>query len=219
MRANPLLRVLLSTTAIAAIASVSPARAGFPPGCPPCSTIPTSITLGGFTASGSADPQTAYTVVIRNLDQSPSVNSSVTLDFSGCTGVELCATQPDPGVYAGNLCGQGRVTAVTDIQGSATFRLVGSGVPNATCAPYACVQVYVDGAFFGYATAHTPDLDGAGGVSPSDLSEWLQLFFAGGNCSRADYDGSGDVGPGDLSAWLEFHFASGSVASCGALCP
>jgi hypothetical protein len=202
--------------------TAAPARAGLTDPCGPCSIIPGLITHGGRSASGAADPMTAYSVEIHNLGGDPTSNSLVGLDFSQCPGIRICNSQPDPAARMNYLCTIGRLDKLADQNGRATFKVVGSAswIPGATCPEYGSFRIYADGVLVGHGTVVTTDLDGSGGVGPADLSIWLDLFFSGSNCSLGDYDGSGQLGPSDLSKWLEFNFAGNSAQSCaGTFCP
>jgi hypothetical protein len=220
MRASSVLRVAALLTCLTSISLVHSALAGIPAACPACSTVPSTLTLGGQTG-GIGDPNVDFAVVVRDFSNQPIVGSVVMLDFSNCAGVKICGAQPDPGI-AVIQCSPPQLGKLTDVQGRVSFRIVGnsSGIPPGPCAQRGCVKVFADGVLIGDPSIATPDLDGMNGVSPVDLSIWLGLFFTGGSCAAADFNGSGAVDPADLSTWLHYYFAGGSVQSClAATCP
>src|SRR4029453_10562569 len=149
-------------------------------------------------------------IIVRDCHALAIPNATVTLDFSLCSGpgpdqeFRLGASQPHhPGVLTN--CAAKTVSAVTDIQGVATFRIVGGaergpgsppGYAGLPVASAGCVRVYADGAFIGRLVASAADQDLAGGMTPADVAliagdRLAYLMVPGPSTYRArsDFDG------------------------------
>lgn len=187
------------------------------PDAPLC-IVPKCITLVG-TNGGVVDPFGEFKVVLFDVGNNPMPGLPVEVDFSGCTGVTLGGPAGPifPGVTVD--CATRRVTAITDITGTARFRIAGGGVAGASgpaSGPASGCLVLTGG--------HVPlpspglrllDLDGVNGVNASDLAAWLEDFFnpGGRDVSRSDYDCSGTLTGADFSAWISAYQAGGSKVS------
>ena len=203
----------------------SAAMAGVP--SPGNSTLPASgrINLVGKDAvSGNADGAAAngtVSVIVRDLANNPIVNSTVILDFSGCTSDTREGDQASQPVAALTVnCGAHTIRTLSDVTGTATFTIVGGGPAVASPAhALGCAKVYADGVLLGSIGVGTYDEDGAAGVGGADLSRWGSDFVGGTNPDRSDFDGSGAVGGGDLSLWASVFVAGKSNASAASYCP
>lgn len=191
--------LLAASAAMAAVPS--PANST----CPPC------VNLVG-TSAGVADPAGSVTVTVRDLANVPINNSLVVLDLSGCSGLQLCDTQPGFTVD----CGTQTVRGFTGPGGTITFKVIGHANTLCDAAPrnaLNCGKIFADGVLLCSPSIHAFDLNG-GGVGPSDLSSWLCDFFGPNNPSRSDYNCTGVVDPADLSAWLVDFFSSAGAGGC-----
>lgn len=182
---------------------------------PANSITPRMIPVVGHDASGVPDPIGEVTVIFRDLANQPIAGALIQLDFSACTELRLCADSHDPSAVTD--CAQRTITKVSDANGAARFRVVGYSVapPGTPGAPYNAARVYADGVLLASPSVAIYDLTGGGGLTPADLSAWLDDFFGGFDPARSDYDDTGaPLGPSDLARWLTAFFASGSIQNC-----
>ena len=201
---------------VAALAIVCPrpALAGTPVVDPPNCTVPGTILIVG--ANGVvADPLGAFSVTVRDFNNFPIANSSVTIKFY-CAGIRICQYQ------AGLIvdCSNREVMTAAGSGGVATFSLVGTASPD-NCTPDdpSCAAVYADGVLLRYISIAALDLDGVPGLTGEDLAVWLGDYFCGTYTPRLDYNGDGLLTGGDLSFWLGAFFGGHSVNGCStALC-
>jgi hypothetical protein len=178
---------------------------------PANSTSPTCINLVG-TAAGVVDAAGNFSVTVRDLANVPINNSLVVVDFSGCSGLQICDTQPGYTVD----CATQTVRGFSGPGGVITFKIAGHANTVCDAAPrnaYNCAKIFADGVLLSSPSAHAFDLNGAG-VAPSDLSAWLCDFFGPNSPSRSDYNCSGGTDPADLSVWLVNFFGSGGASGC-----
>jgi hypothetical protein len=206
--------------AVCGLLAASAAFASVP--SPANSITPPCVSLVGDNGSGVIDPAGSFTVTVRDLANLPINNSLVVVDFSGCSGLQICTT-----ALAGLTvdCGTQTVRGFTGVGGTITMKIGGhannSGGNQAPFGSYNSGKIFADGVLLGSPSVSAYDHDG-GGMGPADLSAWLGDFFGGNDPSRSDYDCSGPpLGPADLSAWLTVFFASGSTNNCpgsGAQC-
>ena len=162
-----------------------------------------------------------YCVTIRDFNNVPVPNATVTVEFSNCGDVQLCTDQKDPDVIVD--CVSQTVRKLTDVNGKACFRVIGCR-RNMACAnsPIPCVEVFWDGTFVCALRAPVFDLvrEPGVGVSGNDLSEFLNLFF---NCgvylAAIDYNCNASVDGDDFAQFLAAFFASGSALGCDSKCP
>ncbi len=164
------------------------------------------------------DPIGQYCITIRDLNNAPVANATVLIDFSNCD-IQLCADQKDPGVTVD--CVAQTVRKLSAANGEACFRVIGAR-RNVGCAvrPDPRAYAFWDGAFICGMYAPVFDLDAAPGLSGSDVSEFLHLFF---DCTSylpaIDYNCDGVVTGLDFAALLNAFFAGGSAVGCGSKCP
>jgi len=164
------------------------------------------------------DPAGSFTVIVRDLANLPINNSLVVVDFSGCSGLTICSTNPAAGVTID--CGTQTARAFTGAGGSVTMDLGGhannAGGNQPPYGSYNSGKIFADGVLLGSPSVSAFDHDG-NGLAPGDLSAWLGDFFNGNNPSRSDYDCTGSpLAPSDLSAWLGVFFAGASSQNCPA---
>lgn len=192
------------------------------------STLGANINLCGTNGAGTiADPAAVVlkTITVRDAASNPVPNSVVVINFSACTSPpaapqdgRLSSNQPFAGMFVN--CAAKTVSAVTNGSGVASFRVVGStsfAGANGPGATLPCATVTADGVVLGSLRVGAFDLDGVGGVLPSDGSLWQQ-DRNGAYRARSDYDGNLAVNPADGSLWQQIRNALGSSAS-GAVCP
>lgn len=190
--------------------------------------VPPGLPLVG-TSAGVADPNGTFVVVVHDAFNVPVANAVVELDGSACANdpardLWLAQTQPYPAVIAD--CAHHKVSAITGLDGRATFRVVGTalavrGAPGITTG---CVTVRVDGVLVNNGVPirlSAFDQDGSGGVAAGDLSLFMDRLFQSpaGYSTRADFNGDGLCNSGDLALMLRVLMQAGSTASGGALCP
>ena len=80
--------------------------------------VPPLITLVARGADGVADPLGIFTVTVRDFNNVPEEGATVTLDFSNCPDIRVCADQADPNVVVD--CAGRTVRAVTGSSGETT---------------------------------------------------------------------------------------------------
>lgn len=183
------------------------------------STIPQCVMLlpgenDTYTTSGLSRYQ-PFSVVIRDNDNRPVANASVTLDFFQVHDLAL-ASQQAQGVTVDCTAKQIRVT--TDDQGRATFVVRGAGRQTGTpgsVSPsgFHKIKVYVNGVLTKFITATTPDQNGAAGstylpfngVESNDRKYLIyDLFNSSTVAGRSDLNCNGSVDGSDLSIFLDF---------------
>jgi hypothetical protein len=202
-----------SLFAVCGLLAASAAMASVP--SPANSVTPPCVALVGSVA-GVTDPAGNFTITVRDISNFPINNSLVVVDFSGCSGLQICTTQP--GLTSD--CATQTVRGFTGPAGTITMAIAGHGNNGGDTPPYSaynCGKIFADGVLLGNPSVQTYDHNG-GGLGAADLSAWLGDFFGANNPSRSDYDCTGGLGAADLSAWLGVFFAStggnGSVNNC-----
>jgi len=186
-----------------------------------------------------------FTITVRDLNNLPVNNAFVVIDFSACSGLQLCSDQDQAGIVA--VC-DGQVRGFTGPAGTLTLSVGGhannTGPPplsgdtdpnNGLNGAPGCATVSADGVPIAGGASGQPsmivsayDHDG-NGVSPPDQACYLGDYFGvrngniGRDPHRSDYDGSGVVGPADQSLYLGVYFGTnnGNIAlsdqNCGTL--
>ncbi|HET9328354.1 MAG TPA: hypothetical protein VFQ05_16430 [Candidatus Eisenbacteria bacterium] len=173
------------------------------------STVPPGITVVGGT-SGTADPLGSATFVLRDAADNPLLFQEVVLDFSACSDVRLSPDMADPGIVVD--CANKTVRGVTDLNGSVTFRAVGSasGPPRSISK---CLAVRILGAPFFWLSVSADDLNGSNGVNLMDVSMAVADVHSGHYRARSDYDFDGQLDLIDISVLLRAVYAGGSTVS------
>ncbi|MEO5618822.1 MAG: hypothetical protein ABIS67_13730, partial [Candidatus Eisenbacteria bacterium] len=210
VRKATLLAVCGLLTAGAAFASVpSPAN----------STTPPCISLVGDDGAGTIDGDGQFTVTVRDLANFPINNSLVVIDFSACSGLNLCSNNELGFVVD---CATQTVRGFTGAGGVITFRIKGHVKSNTgdlpPFNPYNCGKIFADGVLLSSPSVSAYDHDGSG-MGPADLSAWLGDFFGPNAPSRSDYDCTGNLGPADLSRWLDVFFDVNANGGSNNNCP
>jgi hypothetical protein len=218
----------------AAMAGVPDPLQSDQPGKPAGSGAQAFINLGAGSSATSpgdvniinaVDPAVTATYVIRDAFNNLVGNATIVITFTGCSDSRLCANQPNhPGALFN--CPAKTVSAVTNASGVATFLIAGyaaSGPGNPPGAGAGCATVQVDGVPFSNLTIGSFDQNGAGGVNPADLSNWLgdrQAFIASAlnYRGRSDFNGSNTVDPADGSLILGRSSSPAADFSCAATC-
>ena len=187
-----------------------------------CST-PAIIRLVG-SAGGVADaPAGSFTVVVRDLANNPVPGAAVVLDLSGCPDATICPDQLDPNEVV-NLTAK-TVRKFVDANGQATFTIVGGSTGNGNAAVVSngavikglvngAVRIFGNGTLLGSPNFATYDLDGSGGLGPTDLSVFLTDIASGTPFARSDFSGDGVLNATDMCLWLTTFAAGRSVQSC-----
>ena len=187
----------------------------------PYSTIGSVINLGGMNGT-IVDALATKTVSIRDAFNSPVEGATVVLTFTSCTNqdIRLCAVQPQhPGAFFN--CVAKTVTALTDANGIATFRVAGYATNSGGNSPGVgpgCASVQANGIPLGNLTVGTPDQNGIGGIDVADLSGFANDRF-GAYRGRSDFNGDHVITVADLGLFATFRFGQGSTVSCAAACP
>ncbi len=181
---------------------------------PSASTVPQRLLVAGWGADGAIDPAAEFIVTLRDLGNFPQWGRVVVVDFSHCAPAVICGV-------SGNSCDSldaplGRVTAITNTDGRAVFRVAGcarnsGGTPvpgggTATVSSCGVLLRTVPVAF--------SDQDGDDGLGANDLSAWLGDAFGASYFARSDYDGDGTLGANDLSVWLGYQGRGLSAMGC-----
>ncbi len=133
----------------------------------------------------------AYSVVVRDLANYPEVGSRVTIDFSSCPGVSVCAIVNDPGyTYDANTR---YVQALTDQTGTVTFRLHAGGLCGAG------VRVWADGLLLATPRMASPDQNSDLVVVENDFT--ILETKLGTSDLTGDFDCNGVVDAEDQQLW------------------
>ena len=199
---------VVSFVTLAALCLASASIASPPSGAN--STAPTCISLVGHTGAAPARAIGEFTVIIRDLANTPMPGAEVSIDLSLCTDLRLAADQLDPAALVD--CVLHKVTKFTAADGSVKFTVLGgsNGAGNATSL-VGVGKIYWGRVLIGSPTVSAYDLDDASGLGANDLSAWLTDFGSGFQFGRCDYDCSGGIGANDLSFWL-VAYGSGLMA-------
>ena len=185
---------------------------------PVFSTIPGVVLLVGRDATGQADPQGEFVVVVRNCANSVLSGRLVEISFLDCPSAGFASTGYPAGVTPDCRATRRSVRRVTDGNGEARFSIPGTVVPGRVHAAD-CLRVVAEGnTLLGQVRLATADLDGSSGVSAGDLSEFIAAFIEG-NQPLADLDGDGVISGSDLSFWLGVFSGGGSLVTPTPLCP
>jgi hypothetical protein len=181
---------------------------------PANSTIPNGIILVGVTG-GVVDVRGEFTIIVRDLANSPIEGSSVVLSFDECEiDIRVATTQPHPGVSVDCLSGPvGEVSGVTDGSGSVTMRVVGGARNvggNTPAEGFGCATVFADGVNMKQVNAAAFDQNSASGANPVDIALWLSDSLDGDFEGRSDYNATNTVNPVDLSLLLSASIAASS---------
>lgn len=124
-----------------------------------------------------------YTIVVRDIASNPQIGSAVTIDFSSCPNVSVCAVVKEPAyTYDPNTR---TVRAFTDALGSVTFPLHAGGL----CATD--VRVYADGVLLATTRMASPDQNGDQVVVENDFTLFEPKL--GTSDLTADFDCNGVV--------------------------
>jgi hypothetical protein len=213
--------VVIATALAAGVSTAYSAPGGMPPPIPCAFTgvIPKCISLVGNNG-GATDPHGSFTIIVRDCNNVPINSSVVVVDFSGCSGVWLCQTQPGLFVNCTLQCVYGYTNGV----GAITMSIAGHGSDYlGNSPPYnapGCARIYADGLLVGSVDVSIYD-HGGSGLNGADFGALLGDFF-GSQPLRSDYDCSGTVTGADLAQWLTVFFGSASTSNCpsaGAQCP
>jgi hypothetical protein len=214
------------------------AMAGTPD--PSTSTIGTIIQLGdtttivqaaggGFTEN-SATARSNKTVVVRDIANAFVAGATVRAYFGNCYGFEirLANHQPSHPNPSGNPpgfdCATRVVTALTDVNGVATFRIIGSTnlvSGGAAGAPEGCCTITAQApggpeVTLGTNSVAVADLQGANGMNGVDFTFYLAVRFggAGGYRPRCNYVGAaGTVDGQDTVAFLGYRWGDGTTGN------
>lgn len=126
-------------------------------------------------------------VVVRDLAGNPVPSSFVVVDLSACTTATFC---PIPCTACAYNAAAKTVSALTGGTGAVSFDLrVAGHCPNTT------VRVFADGVLLGSRALASPDRDGDGTVTTTDVAAVHALL--GSVDMSADFDCSGIVDPAD----------------------
>ena len=129
-----------------------------------------------------------FHVVVRDLNNSPLINSVVTIDFCRCPGVSICpASTTDPYIHL-TAC---QIAKVTGVDGRADFGIRAGGGCSSIGA-----RVYADGVQLALRNVASPDQDGNLMVLLPDLS--LADSKRGSPDPTADFDCDGVVSDSDV---------------------
>lgn len=186
---------LLSACALL-VAGAAMANVPYPGNC----TSPAFIRVVGNTASVRDTVNGVFIVVVKDLSGAAINGSNVVVDFSGCADIKLASNQLDGTVITVN-CTSKYVSAYTDVTGTIRFTSLGNSFGGPVSGA-SCARIYADGVLLSSPTVAAPDLDGAGGVGPNDVSVLLGDIGTHIYYGRSDIDANGTLGPNDLSIEL-----------------
>jgi len=167
---------------------------------PASSTVPCAIVLVGHDfAATQADPYGQFIVIARDVFNAPEVGATISVDLSACCpDIKLSNTQLGAGVS--HVPNSAIVRAITDVTGTATFRIEGAasqgGGPNTgSVNPLGCATISatpLGGApevLTSTVLVATPDENGAAGTTGVDATD-LSVFVGDKNAytvSQASY--------------------------------
>ena len=209
-------RLAIVVAALAAVCLAPGTRAYACIPNPANSTAPSSIRLVG--AAGGVPDTVAgkFVVISRDIANNPFGGSQVWLDFSERPDLHVATDQLNPNCAVD--CARHVVSAFTNAEGIAIFTVLGSSTAAGSYTGTGSVRLYIDGVAMPSPIVSTFDLDGASGVTVSDLSVWLSDLGTQQYRERADYDGNGMVNTCDMAIWLT-EFGSHRSATSAAVCP
>jgi hypothetical protein len=153
-----------------------------------------------------------FTVTVRDFANNVIAGSTVVVDFSGCSDIQIACSQLNAVTGQSYLAGK-KVSGTTNASGQFIFKVQGASnaAPTAgntttagTNAGVPCAQVYADG------VPLTPslivaayDVNGSGAVSSADASlvtaEGLKIALGAQARARDDYNNSNSVTSADAS--------------------
>lgn len=160
--------------------------------------------VNGNVGGVAANPTGAFAVTVRDLANNPIANSTVVLDFVNCGGTDVRAQSGQPhDVAVTQNCAARTIRKSTDVAGLASFIVVGggssSGGPGFPSLAAGCVRVFADGVLLATVRAAAHDQNGAGGLTPADVSAVITDVLSPGYETRADLNCSADLSPADVS--------------------
>ena len=201
----------------------SAAMAGVP--CPTCSSFPAGMALVGVSATNAPDSVSGkFTVIVRDLANTPINASSVVVDVSGAADLGICDQAGQLNANYTVNCTAKTVRAFTDATGTVNFTILGRSRSGIGTSLPGTVRLFADGVQLTGASfiCAAYNLDGAGGVAINDLSQWLADFGGAPTTQRGNYDLAGGTGINDLSVWLGVFGSGRSSAAttyCNAIAP
>jgi hypothetical protein len=178
------------------------------------------IAVVGQNNAGLADPCEAggrcgdYQVTIKDFANNVIAGSTVVIDFSGCSDVQISCDQLNASTGQTDLAGK-KVAGTTNASGQFTFKIQGASNSTSTQGPnflsagnnagVPCAQVYADGVPIGNLTPASYDVNGLGStvsaaVNSADVAKVkIEALINGlGNRSRSDYNYDNVVNAGDV---------------------
>ena len=214
--------ILLAVCGLLLVAATALAGVPVPAKCtfPGSGGSPAFIKVVGY-AGIIPDSRGTFTINIRDGGNFPVVNSLVQLNFSACSDLKLCKTDPDS--VACLPAGNGTVWKHTDSNGNAVFTVIGGAInTGAVAGPgLGCITMTADYVLLGTATAVDFDENGAlgggnNGVTASDFVPLLRDWGAGAYWGRSDFNLSGPpiITAADFVPWLRCWGDGSSLNGC-----
>lgn len=179
------------------------------------------IAIAGQNNAGQPDPCEAggrcgnYDVTVKDFAGNVIAGSTVVLDFSGCSDIQVSCDQLNAITGQTELAGK-KVAGTTNASGVFTFKVQGASNSTSTSGPNflspgtnagtPCVQVFADGVPIGNLIAAAYDTNGLGSTTSSacnaaDVSKVkIEALINGlGNKARSDFNYDNAVNAADVS--------------------
>ncbi len=224
MRSLAIFAFVLAVIATAASANVPD---------PPSSHVDGHLLLVGQTGGHTgADCKGAFVVVVRDASRNAIPGSTVVVDLSACTDMQMSCDQ-SVGAGQAYLAGK-KIAGTTNAVGQFTFYLQGASTavmaPGIATSPgvpatATCANVYADGVLMGQVSVAALDIDGSGSPSSAFDATDLKLVaheaivVALGATARArdDYNGDRRLTGTDLAVlagYLDLNTACDPACGC-----
>jgi hypothetical protein len=163
-----------------------------------------------------------WTITVRDFGNNVIAGSTVVIDFSSCSDIQIACDQLNSVTGQSYLAGK-KVAGTTSALGTFTFKVQGAGPTGVTPAAAGtnagtpCAQVYADGVPMGSLVVASYDINAIGSptaaVNAADVSELVaEALSPLQDRARADYNGTGTVNAGDtaISSGMALQQAAGT---------
>lgn len=188
------------------------------------SSFPASgITITGRNAANSPqeDAIGAFTVTVRDINNTVINGATVAVNFAGCTpDIRVSSVQSFTGLTV--TCPTKVVSATTNALGVATFRILGGAVNsgNSPGATFDCGVISANGVFLNNVTVAVIDQTGnLNGALANDVSVVVSDILNGATVGRSDFTFNDALQANDLALMAGYVLSNRSAQNTGTACP